>query len=746
MSEELGPEELAKTNEPIEDDPLAELARIVAGEEEPAPSTRIAAVREEGVEAETALDEVAAELAKPETELVDAPEVLEPSDPEVSEELDPMAEFEQARDELERALANEVGELPIAGAAEAFEPDLSELDSFADELEQVIADNTPDKPEVSDEVSDEVETVSTAIEMPETADNFQDDLISALQQEIEQPEANPSEMAEDAAVSQFEVIDEALTDIESANSGYVDPQLEESVQEEYQSDSASAEPAQIDVEADFKPEPLPLAGEDVAEEDLGAVFTNEFENMLANEPLSGAVQGDAGDTELDASQNVVGADAGGFQDLDFSSAFAEELGVERVTEAEGWDAEDTATANAAFAEAAQPSSANLAMEGIPQMDPGHAGTIPVGVEGNGVGTAANEGGGSSRKYTIAALVIALFAGTIAAGYGFLGGGSGIQDSEPRLIKAESTPFKVKPEDPGGREPANQDNASYERVAGEDSNKIEQPSLISETEAPADIAEETLQVVEEPESNLAVKSDERLTTSNEDTAAANTEQSGSVEPRVVQTVVVKPDGTIVTTTEPEVAASEGEAASVPSATDLVSDRLQVASNSVSEVSEAIQPIGEGVIAPKPVETVTISNPETTEPAEPLKPAGIDGANSTGQIAVPEASPLPKPAPAPKPVETAAATPTPDPAPAATSVRRSEWVVQVSSQRSPEAAQASFQNLRSRFNVLQGRSMSIQRANVNGATFYRVRVQTASRNDANQLCASLQASGGSCFVTR
>ena len=35
MSEELDPEVLAKSKEPAEEDPLAELARIVAGEPEP---------------------------------------------------------------------------------------------------------------------------------------------------------------------------------------------------------------------------------------------------------------------------------------------------------------------------------------------------------------------------------------------------------------------------------------------------------------------------------------------------------------------------------------------------------------------------------------------------------------------------------------------------------------------------------------------------------------------------------------
>jgi len=79
-------------------------------------------------------------------------------------------------------------------------------------------------------------------------------------------------------------------------------------------------------------------------------------------------------------------------------------------------------------------------------------------------------------------------------------------------------------------------------------------------------------------------------------------------------------------------------------------------------------------------------------------------------------------------------------------RSEWVVQVASQTSPEAVQAAFTRLRSEYAILQKRAMAVQRAHLNGTTYYRVRVQTPSKDDAIQLCSDLTAQGGSCFVTR
>jgi hypothetical protein len=44
------------------------------------------------------------------------------------------------------------------------------------------------------------------------------------------------------------------------------------------------------------------------------------------------------------------------------------------------------------------------------------------------------------------------------------------------------------------------------------------------------------------------------------------------------------------------------------------------------------------------------------------------------------------------------------------------------------------------------VNIVRANVEGRTYYRVRIPTASRDEAVNLCTRYQAAGGSCFVSR
>ena len=42
--------------------------------------------------------------------------------------------------------------------------------------------------------------------------------------------------------------------------------------------------------------------------------------------------------------------------------------------------------------------------------------------------------------------------------------------------------------------------------------------------------------------------------------------------------------------------------------------------------------------------------------------------------------------------------------------------------------------------------IRKADVNGATVYRVRVGPMSQADATALCTKLKAAGGNCFVAR
>ncbi len=770
MGDELEPELLDKKNSEIDEDPLAELARIVAGEPEPddvsEPETPVAddpVANEPEVEADSehasqSADQGAAVAEETQTEPVTqqpvSEEAAETPEPEVTQEV------ESALAAVERDLEAAMGTGPETGpeAEEVMEPQAAEAD-------------TAPQPPAAEQAS--VEQGGEAVS--QDADNtFQDDLISALRDEIDQPqEAEPNAQftatpAEPVAEATQPAVDDGNTSDPHTDTGpaAIEEALMSDLANELGPGQAITEPEiaetdkpQVsDVETVVSPtdetlvqsEPVPEAVEVQRDEpvdmspanepatpahslddDLGAAFANEFEHMQTQSPDQAPqvipelqqsypepdnpafAHQEAGMVE--PAQATAASD---MSELDFGAAFAEELGVDAVTEAEGWGANDTQAAHADFTNAVMAEAAEGLAQAYPEDDPGHVGAIP-GISDQGSVEPVDENQNSgSWKYAMMALAIALLAGSAVTVYGFLGGGnlSG-GGNEPRLIVADTEPFKVVPDDPGGRVPLNQDKASYEKVAGEDTNKVDQETLISETEEPAELEIAGLDIIDEPDTNLADKSDDRLEV-GEENVPVDTNVSSTVTPRVVQTVIVNPDGTIVTGSRAVTTDSNG-------ATD---GSLEVAGNTNDSGSDNL---ANGVITtPKPVETVTIKKPES-----------IDGASSTGDLAVPQASPLPKPEP--EPVLIASNTQAePDLQP----VRRSEYVVQVSSQRSPEAAQASFQNLKNRFAALQGRAMSIQKANVNGATFYRVRVNTDSKADADGLCSSLQASGGSCFVTR
>ncbi len=378
-------------------------------------------------------------------------------------------------------------------------------------------------------------------------------------------------------------------------------------------------------------------------------------------------------------------------EAEFGAAFAEELGMGGTPVDQGWDSHEAAP--------------GIAEDSF--RDPGHADDMtdmqPNAVQGRG-----------GKRYAVAALAIALVAGLGAAGYGFFDGGTPVTGEAP-IIKADTDPVKIKPEDPGGRQIANQDKASYETVADTGAENNTQDSLISNTEEPAELAS-----LGEP------KSDERLTA---DVAEPEVTSAAGIEPRKVRTVTVKPDGTIL----------------LPESVDpLLATQNQIAAT--TEPAETVEALG----------LAAASEPTDIAASEPTD---IDGAQSSGDIGVPSLSPVPKPDPVDvasaniEEVASAAmlvdetATIADENVEAITPVR-SEWAVQVSSQRSPEAAQASYQNLRDRFGtIFAGRQMAIQRAVIEDkGTFYRVRIQTASKNDAAQFCSEFKSAGGSCFVTR
>ena len=162
----------------------------------------------------------------------------------------------------------------------------------------------------------------------------------------------------------------------------------------------------------------------------------------------------------------------------------------------------------------------------------HLPMAPIGkfdVEAPVAATMADEMTESKRSYRVAAaiLAIALIGGGAALAWNFIGGEPTAERT--KIVLASPDPVKVKPDQPGGKVIPNQNQAVFNEISGANKLTSQQESLRSGTESPLDVA---------PYSS---KSSERLSASNNNSSVGN---NLTIQPRRVRTVVVKPDGTIV----------------------------------------------------------------------------------------------------------------------------------------------------------------------------------------------------------
>lgn len=277
------------------------------------------------------------------------------------------------------------------------------------------------------------------------------------------------------------------------------------------------------------------------------------------------------------------------------------------------------------------------------------------------------------------------------------------------------------------------------------------------------------------------------------ASTNNTELAPGTPKQVRTVIVRPDGTIVSADEAATAAPTQPIAPVPQppanqapSVSVDTSRIVPAAPVVADAAPA-EPI---VSAPEPTETLPVQTQDeapapvaAAEPAAPDVPAIVNGNQqptvtepAVAEPAAPVPTVLPRKKPVP-PVRVASAPATQNtsstpaqadgplnlnnassaPAPAATtsggtstsgSIPSGTYIVQVTSQRSASAASDAFAGLQRRYpGVLGNRNAVIVSADLGDrGVYYRARIPTNSREDANRLCESLTAAGGECFVRR
>ncbi|WP_159585881.1 SPOR domain-containing protein [Chelativorans xinjiangense] len=346
----------------------------------------------------------------------------------------------------------------------------------------------------------------------------------------------------------------------------------------------------------------------------------------------------------------------------------------------------------------------------------------------------------SRAVMAAAIVggVAILGGVTVFALTFSGGDA----DEPALVKADDTPVKVRPENPGGTTIPNQDNQVYRRVSGEtEEAEPGQTRLVSTTEEPVDLP------AAEPQTgdNGAAKLEERLENPVEEATGGN--ETATLTPRRVRSFVVQPDGTMVPNDVPEPvetaddnADSVANAAAADDAETLAATRTETTDEPSAATQNAqadadgntVEAAAANAVSVPPSGPIPPARPSNIAPAQQQANAQPPSANANAQ-AQQQSTPTQVAAAQPQPTQTAA---------------ESGWSVQISSQASVEGAQQSYQELAQRHgNLLQGKGVNIVKADIEGkGTYYRVRIPSSSKDEAIRLCEQLKAAGGSCFVSK
>ena len=341
---------------------------------------------------------------------------------------------------------------------------------------------------------------------------------------------------------------------------------------------------------------------------------------------------------------------------------------------------------------------------------------------------------TGRRVAAGIVAVALLGGTAALAWSFVSS----DDAEPPTILASSDPVKVKPEETGGKVVLNQDQSVYEAVDGKKAEQPKQEVLKDESEKPIAVAKAPVPATQPAQTKVAGSA-------QPDTTDPRVTGGPIVPPRRVRTVVVRPDGTILTqapTAKPKIVALEevvtpaSPAAPEPVAVKTIKTTATPTETGATTPKIEIKPVTPAP-APKPIAV-------TPKPAETAAKPAVEP-KSEQAVKRPEPKPVkiakvepPKPA-VKKPVASAAD-------PLAPTIKASAYV-QVSSQRSQEAAQSSYKALARKYaSVLGGKGVEYKRAKVKGRDYYRVRIPAASKAEAQKMCGQLKSKGGDCFVTR
>lgn len=336
---------------------------------------------------------------------------------------------------------------------------------------------------------------------------------------------------------------------------------------------------------------------------------------------------------------------------------------------------------------------------------------------------------SSRRWIAIAAAAAVVLVASGGVYAWMksSGGEVLGGGEPKIVMADKDPVKVVPTNPGGKSVPNQNKAVYDRVSGTGAEQPAQKNLISSEEEPMDVAQRTLGPDNLPMDDEA-GADNANVDANANAGAQPADPAAKADPglapRRVKTMIVRPDGSLVTQDGPATAAGAqtANAATAPA--------QSTSGQTVNDV-------------------LASGDAQAAAPAEASDAGGVAAPNMPVPLSRPTQTAAATPAAATKPATLAAPQPAASSTVAAsTPTAAGDYLIQISSLPTEADAQKSYKSLSAKFgSVIGGRGMNIKAAEVAGkGTYYRVRIPAGSKDAAVQLCERYRAAGGSCMVVR
>jgi len=387
----------------------------------------------------------------------------------------------------------------------------------------------------------------------------------------------------------------------------------------------------------------------------------------------------------------------------------------------------------------------------------------------------HEESGRGMKIAIAAVAVMMLGGGALAAWKYGGGGG---SGEPVVIHADGKPLKTLPD------PSKAPVADATPTLTPDDPKSAS-RIVSKQEEPVD--QVSARTPEGKEVRLINPGAQRPV---------------SDTPHTVKTVVVRPDGSIVSdgvsvrpaktaapapvetasTAAPPAApvaippAADAKAPATPPAADVKAPATPPAADAKAPAAKPAAPTADVKVptakpaapaqpaaTPPQIKTVavtpiTVPKPPVTPPtaAAPApkpaagKPAG-DGAplalGPVGPKLAPSAD-APRPAAAaPPPVQAKPAAPAPVAITPPPGGGGGDFMVQISASGSEAEARNSFAAAQRKYGALSGKSVDVQRADLGSkGVFYRARVPAGSRDQASALCSQIQSQGGQCMVVK